>query len=115
CLWWIRDRSQHHNRLSRTAMEREIGVAGIRAITCRPVFRLRHGRTPARPKRISGMARQSRRMTMKPEPAEDLCPHCGGPLYPSREEKMRRANFYSQLAAVVFIGGTMALAMAWHL
>jgi hypothetical protein len=49
------------------------------------------------------------------EPAEDHCPHCGGPLDPSREEKMRRASFYSQLAAIIFISGSMALAVAWHL
>jgi hypothetical protein len=52
---------------------------------------------------------------MEPEPAEDHCPHCGGPLYPSREEKQRREKFYSQLAAIIMIGGTMAAAMAWHL
>jgi hypothetical protein len=49
------------------------------------------------------------------EPAEDHCPHCGGPLYPSREEKLRRASYYSQLAAIIVIGGTMALALARHL
>jgi hypothetical protein len=38
---------------------------------------------------------------MEPEPAEHRCPHCGGPLYPSREQKMRRANFYSQVAAII--------------
>jgi hypothetical protein len=51
---------------------------------------------------------------MEPEPATDHCPHCGGPLYPSREDKLRRANFYSQLAAIIVIGGVMGLAWAWH-
>jgi hypothetical protein len=54
-------------------------------------------------------------LSIEPEPAEDHCPHCGGPLYPSREKKLRRSNFYSQLAAIIFVGCTMVLAMAWRL
>jgi hypothetical protein len=50
---------------------------------------------------------------MEPEPAYDHCPHCGGPLYPSREEQLRRDSFYTQLAAIIVVGGTMAL--AWPL
>jgi hypothetical protein len=44
-------------------------------------------------------------LSMESEPAEDHCPHCGPPLYPSHEEKLRRASFYSQLAAIIVTGG----------
>jgi len=54
-------------------------------------------------------------LSMESEPVEDHCPHCGGPLYPSREEKQRRDNFYTQLAAIVFIVGAMTLGVASHI